>query len=101
IDSTARNGMKMLFLIPRGQAFGGDWEGFRHRIRLFKNHPALLAWDEEEGIARGDMKPEALVKMRQIIRDEDPHHPLMVGDSRDIITRVTDRSNFFPLDSMD
>jgi hypothetical protein len=101
LDRSAANGMTVLLLIPRGIAFHGDWDGFRHRIRLLKNHPALLAWDEEEGIARGDMPPEYLEKMRQIIAEEDPHHPLMVGDSRDIITRVPDRSNFFPLASMD
>jgi hypothetical protein len=68
---------------------------------MFRNHPALLAWDEEEGLARGDMKPETLAQIRRILREEDPHHPLMVGDSRDVIGRVTDRSNFFPLDHMD
>lgn len=101
LDSTEKAGMRALFLVPLQYAFAGDWERFRHRIRLFRNHPALLAWDEEEGIARGDMKPEALRKMREILREEDPHHPFMVGDSRDLISRVTDRSNFFPLASMD
>jgi hypothetical protein len=68
---------------------------------MFKNHPALLAWDEEEGLARGDMDMKALVTMRKIIAEEDPNHPFMVGDSRDVITQVKDRSNFFPLDHMD
>jgi hypothetical protein len=101
LDETEKNGMKALFLIPRGLAFSGDWEGFRRRIRMFKNHPALLAWDEEEGIARGDMDMKALATMRRIIREEDPYHPFMVGDSRDVITEVKDRSNFFPLKYMD
>jgi hypothetical protein len=47
------------------------------------------------------MKPETLATLRQVLREEDPHHPLMVGDSRDVIGRVTDRSDFFPLASMD
>lgn len=101
INETQKNGMMALFLIPRGLAFGGDWENFRRRIRMFKNHPALLAWDEEEGLARGDMDTKALATMRKIIAEEDPHHPFMVGDSRDVITKVKDRSNFFPLDYMD
>src|SRR5439155_19774266 len=42
-------GLQALFLIPRGYVFGGDWDAFRRRVRMFKNHPALLAWDEEEG----------------------------------------------------
>ncbi len=101
IDDTQKNGMMALFLIPRGLAFSGDWEGFRRRIRMFRNHPALLAWDEEEGIARGDMDTKALETMRRIIAEEDPNHPFMVGDSRDVITNITDRSKFFPLKHMD
>jgi hypothetical protein len=101
LNETGKNGMKALFLIPRGLAFSGDWEGFRRRIRMFKNHPALLAWDEEEGLARGDMDLKALATMRKIIREEDPYHPFMVGDSRDVITEVKDRANFFPLKLMD
>ena len=101
LDASENNGMKVCFLIPRGQVFHGDWEALRHRVRLLRNHPALLCWDEEEGIARGDMPPEYLVKLRQIIKEEDPNHPLMVGDPRDMIGRVTDRANFFPVDQMD
>ena len=52
IDSTGANGMKAMFLIPRGLVFSGDWDGLRRRIRMFRNHPALLCWDEEEGLAR-------------------------------------------------
>src|SRR5439155_1495901 len=94
-------GMRALFLVPTPFATAGDWAGFRRRIRMFRNHPALLAWDEEEGIARGEMKPAVLAKIRQVLREEDPNHPLMVGDSRDAINRVTDRSDFFPLASME
>jgi hypothetical protein len=43
---------------------------------MFKNHPALLAWDEEEGLARGDMDIKALATMRKIIAEEDPNHTL-------------------------
>ena len=101
LDDSARAGLRMLFFVPIKLAIAGEWDAFRRRIRMFRNHPALLAWDEEEGLARGDMKPETLAQIRQILREEDPHHPLMIGDSRDVIGRVTDRSNFFPLDSMD
>jgi hypothetical protein len=39
--------------------------------------------------------------LRQILREEDPRHPLMVGDPRDVISRMGDRSSFFPADQMD
>jgi hypothetical protein len=101
VDETQRVGMKALFLVPREFVFHHDWDQVRRRIRMFKNHPSLLAWDEEEGIARGDMSPDDLKKLREIITEEDPNHPLMIGDSRDQIQQVTDRSNFFPVDQMD
>lgn len=96
LDESQAHGLKAVFLIPRGYVFAGQWDAFRRRMRMFRNHPALLAWDEEEGIARGDLSPANFQKMLQIIRDEDPHHPIMVGDSRDTIGRMGDRSNFFP-----
>lgn len=101
LDNAQANGMTCLFLIPRGLAFAGDWDGVRRRIRMFRNHPALLAWDEEEGIARGDLSADGLQKLVSILREEDPHHPIMVGDSRDLIARMTDRSHFFPDEQMD
>jgi hypothetical protein len=102
IDNTGANGMKALFMIPMKLAIAGDYEGVRRRVRMFRNHPALLAWDEEEGFARGDFKPDTLKKIRQIISEEDPNHPFMVGDSRDVIGHMAkDRSDMFPVADMD
>ncbi|MHB8899379.1 MAG: carbohydrate binding domain-containing protein [Thermoguttaceae bacterium] len=94
-------GIHVLLMVPQGFAVEGDWEGFRRRIRMFRNHPALLAWDEEEGLARGDMTMETLQRIREVLREEDPHHPLMVGDARDVIGRITDRADLFPVSEMD
>ena len=101
LDSSQQAGMMVMALIPRGMVFHGDWDGFRHRVRLLRNHPALLCWDEEEGIARGDMKLPDLVNMRQILREEDPNHPLMIGDMKDVGSRLPDRRDIFPADQMD
>ena len=101
LDSSQQAGMMVMALIPRGMVFHGDWDGFRHRVRLLRNHPALLCWDEEEGIARGDMKLPDLIKMRQILREEDPNHPLMIGDMKDVGSRLPDRRDIFPADQMD
>ncbi len=100
LDETEKAGMKACFMVPLGYA-DNDWDAFRRRIRMFKNHPALLCWDEEEGLARGDWTQETLQKVRQLLKQEDPNHPFMVGDAHDVIFRVKDRSNFFPLQSMD
>lgn len=100
IENSDANGMKMLFMVPMKAAIAGEWELVRRRIRMFRNHPGLLAWDEEEGFARGDFKPDTLKMIRKIIDEEDPNHPLMVGDSRDVIGRARGRADFFP-DEMD
>lgn len=101
LNRTEKAGMKACFMVPLAFAQDGDWNAFRRRIRMFKNHPALLCWDEEEGLARGDWKMDTLQKVYQILKEEDPNHPFMVGDARDVIFRVKDRSNFFPLQYMD
>jgi hypothetical protein len=101
IDGTQANGMKMLFMVPMKAAIAGDFDAVRRRVRTFRNHPGLLAWDEEEGFGRGDFKPDTLKKLRQIITEEDPNHPFMVGDPYDVISRIKSRSNFFPVSEMD
>jgi hypothetical protein len=102
LDNSHANGMKAVMLVPRQLVFAGNWDGVRRRIRMFRNHPGLLAWDEEEGLARGDIKIDTLAKLRQVLREEDPKHPLMVGDAKDVIGRIEPtRRDFFPLAHMD
>jgi hypothetical protein len=102
LDESERAGLKALMLLPRRALFTADWETIRRRVLMFRNHPGLLAWDEEEGIARGDMKVEVLRKLSEILKELDPHHPFMVGDPSDVIGRMpADRSNFFASELMD
>ncbi|MEO6436036.1 MAG: hypothetical protein ABIP55_09770 [Tepidisphaeraceae bacterium] len=101
IENTHRHGMKMLFMIPIKEAIEGDFDTVRRRVRMFRTHPGLLAWDEEEGFARGDFKPDTLKRIRAIVAEEDPHHPFMVGDSADVIGRSRGKPDFFPDAEMD
>jgi hypothetical protein len=101
LDQTQKAGMHACFMVPLKYAFEGKWDDFRRRIEMFRNHPALLCWDEEEGIARGDMTLDALRKVAEIVHEVDPNHPLMIGDARDVISRITDRSKLLPTDVMD
>jgi hypothetical protein len=101
-QSDDNGGMKMLLMIPIKEAIHGDFDAVRRRVRMFRNHPGLLAWDEEEGFARGDFKADTLKKIRQIVAEEDPHHPFMVGDAKGVIGRMPkDRADFFPVQQMD
>jgi hypothetical protein len=101
LDRTEKAGMHACCMVPLEWAFAGKWDDFRRRIRMFRNHPALLCWDEEEGVARGNMTLDALQKVAQIVHEEDPNHPLMIGDSRDVISRIANRANLLPTDLMD
>jgi hypothetical protein len=101
MNRCAASGVNVLLLVPMEYAIAGEWDAFTRRIRMFRNHPALLAWDEEEGLARGDMNMETLRRVRQILQKEDPNHPFMVGDARNVIGRIKDRRNMFPADQMD
>jgi hypothetical protein len=101
LDRTQEAGMHACCMIPLEWAFAGKWDDFRRRIQMFRNHPALLCWDEEEGVARGNMTLDALKKAAEIVHAEDPNHPLMIGDARDVISHITNRANLLPTDIMD
>jgi hypothetical protein len=101
LDGSGANGMKMLLMVPMNPVIRGDWDLVRRRVRMFRNHPALLAWDEEEGFGRGDFKADTLKTLYKLLKEEDPHHPFMVGDPRDVVGRVRGKPDFFPNDEMD
>ncbi|MCX7016747.1 MAG: hypothetical protein NTW86_30015 [Candidatus Sumerlaeota bacterium] len=102
LDDSAALGMKTLMLVTHGSHARTVDSEFVRRVRMFRNHPGLLAWDEEEGIARGEMKPENLARMSEIIHREDPNHPFMVGDcSAYPVPAGPDRAAFFPDNRMD
>jgi len=101
LDASHRAGMKTLMLVSHGLGTGRrlDDEVVR-RVRMFRNHPGLLAWDEEEGVARGEAPPSYVKDLYAMLRREAPEHPLMIGDSYDVIHKV-DRTRLFPEQHMD
>jgi len=100
LDETEKAGMKAIGFLHVAYMERQDWAELRRRIRMFRNHPALLAWDQEEGVARGEVPMSRLEKLVKIVREEDPNHPFVMADSYDVITKV-DRSRFFRNDLMD
>jgi len=101
LDTASDCGMKALLLITHGSHSRPVDEEFIRRVRMFRNHPGLLAWDEEEGVARGEMPLSNLELMWRTVREETPERFLMVGDARDAISKITDRSRLFPEEFMD
>lgn len=101
LDDGMAVGMKHLFLVAHGPGCRVLDDEYLRRVRIFKNHPGVLAWYEEEGVARGDVPLTFVKDLRDTMNKLAPEHPLVIGDTLDVISKMTDRSNFFPADYMD
>lgn len=99
-DETQKAGMKAVGFLHVAYVERKEWDELRRRVRMFRNHPGLLAWCQEEGVARGEITMADLERLVKIVREEDPNHPFVLADSYDVITKV-DRSRFFPENLMD
>jgi len=88
--------------LPREAIEKAQWAQVRRRIETFKHHPGLLCWGSEERVARGKAPLANITALYSLIKQLDPDHPLILGDSRDVTAKLqTDRRDFFPDDSMD
>lgn len=101
LDQSMSLGMKHLFLVVHGPNCRVLDDEYLRRLKMFKNHPGVFCWYEEEGVARGDVKLDFLRQFHDTVKQLAPEHPIILGDTIDSITKVTDRSNFFPVDYMD
>ncbi len=102
LDSSWDNHMRMMVELPREAIEKADWRQVRRRILTFRHHPGLLCWGSEERVARGRTKPANISALYQLVKELDPDHPLVLGDSKDVIKKFEhDRSDFFPEPDMD
>lgn len=102
LDRSWDNGMRMMVELPRKPIEKAQWDSVRHRILTFRHHPGLLCWGSEERVARGDAPLAHLAALYRLVKELDPDHPLVLGDTRDVISHLQkDRRNFFPDDCMD
>jgi hypothetical protein len=82
MDAAAANGMYCWpFLRELGSV--GPKEAkrealLREVVNRFKNHPGLLAWKGEDEPEWGKRPIAPLVRAREIIRELDPNHPLVI-----------------------
>jgi hypothetical protein len=101
LDRAESAGMKALVFVNHGLATRLGRDESLRRIRMFRNHPAMLVWYEEEAVARG-LKP--LSWLEQLVGDmrrEGPGHPVLLGDLVDYGVKIKDRSHMLPTDLMD
>ncbi len=102
LDRSAEAGLKMMVELPRKAIEAGKWEQVRRRIETFRNHPGLGFWGSEERVARGEGPLKNIAGVYRIVKELDPNHPFVLGDTRDVITNLMkDRSFFFPESMMD
>jgi len=102
LDRNAEAGITMMVELPRKAIEKGRWEQIRRRIETFRNHPGLGYWGSEERVARGEGPLKNIAGAYRIVKELDPNHPFVLGDTRDVITKLkVDRSFFFPESMMD
>jgi hypothetical protein len=102
LDKAAANGLRMMVELPRLAIEKEAWAQVRHRVETFKYHPGLLCWGSEERVARGTAPLQNIADLYALVKKLDPNHPLVLGDSADVIQKFqTDRRDFFPDPDMD
>ncbi len=102
LDTSWSNGMRMMVELPRQAIEKGQWTQVARRIETFRHHPGLLCWGSEERVARGLTSPANIADLYALVRKLDPDHPLVLGDTRDVIKKLqVDRRDFFPDAAMD
>lgn len=102
LDLNAKYHLRMMVELPRHSVEKAQWAQVKRRVETFKNHPGLLCWGSEERVARGEAPLKNVVALYKLVHQLDPNHPLVLGDTRDVISHLkVDRRDFFPDQAMD
>jgi hypothetical protein len=102
LDRSWAAGMRMMVELPRKAIEKAQWAQVRRRVDTFRHHPGLLCWGSEERVARGVAPLANVAALYRLVRELDPDHLLVLGDTRDVITKLQkDRRDFFPDNCMD
>lgn len=102
LDRSWANGMRMMVELPRKAIEQAKWQQVRRRIETFRHHPGVLCWGSEERVARGTAPLANTIALYKLVHELDPDHPLVLGDTRDVIQKLqVDRRDFFPDAAMD
>lgn len=100
LDATEHAGMHSLTYLTHGPFRLPNDEALR-RLRMFRNHPAILMWDQEEAVARGYKPLSYLEFLYNAIKREAPDHPMLEGDQCDTSPKLIGRSDTWPDAYMD
>jgi len=80
LNAGARYGLFCMPYLREYARVSSDAQGAKLRalIDRFKNDPALAAWKGADEPAWGKIPVAPLLRARQIIREEDPNHPIVI-----------------------
>lgn len=106
LDAAARNGMYcwpyLAELASLDAADGRREARLREVINRFKNHPGLLVWKGVDEPEWGKHEVGPMLRARAVIRELDPHHPLVIiqapRGTLETLRRYNDTGDIFGMD---
>lgn len=94
LDAAQRHGLRVLLGLPRNWIREGKKTVLRDAIRGLREHPAVLAWYEDEIAQDGDAG--AVLDLDSLVREHDPLHGLVIEEGRaDKALRGVGRTRMF------
>ena len=94
LDAAERHGLRVALGLPRNWVHERRKGDLRDAIRGLREHPALLAWYEDEIAQSGDL--EAVLELDRVVRDNDLLHGLVIEEGRpDKALRGAGRARMF------
>lgn len=94
LDTAHRHGLRVLLGLPRNWILERKKNALRDAIRGLRDHPALLAWYEDEIAQNGDAG--AVLELDSAVREHDPLHGLVIEEGRpDKALRGAGRTRMF------
>jgi len=99
LDAAAQNGLMALVGMNRDEVTAQKYGSSAERVRMFRDHPALLAWHtmDEPGAGIGQHDPKELAAdafmpgIYRVIKENDSHHPVTA-----VVCRLADHQRFTP-----
>jgi hypothetical protein len=102
LDAAAQHGLMALVGMNRDEVAAEKYMGSAERVRMFRDHPAVLAWHTMDepgaGVGQNDLKEIAadafMSGVYRVVKENDPSHPVTA-----VVCRLADHQRFTP--SMD
>ena len=81
LDVANKKGLKIVLELFRDSIKQQDTTELTNFVRTFKNHPAVLGWYSYDEPVYNKISPEILASTYNIVKAEDPNHPVFLDFS--------------------